>query len=88
MIIINIEHNLKIFYCNCNNPIFFSELGDKSGKKRKRKKPTMHFTEGWVEFESKRVAKHVATTLNNTMISTKRKSKFCDIMWNIKYLSG
>ncbi|XP_051176334.1 activator of basal transcription 1-like [Leptopilina boulardi] len=64
------------------------ELGDKSGKKRKRKKPTMHFTEGWVEFESKRVAKHVATTLNNTMISTKRKSKFCDIMWNIKYLSG
>lgn len=64
------------------------ELGEKSGKKRKRKKPTMHFTEGWIEFESKRVAKHVAETLNSTMISTKRKSKFCDIMWNIKYLSG
>lgn len=54
-----------------------------AGKKRKAAK---YFTEGWVEFESKRVAKYVAATLNNTQISTRKKSKFFDIIWNIKYL--
>lgn len=54
-----------------------------SGKKRK---PIKHFTEGWVEFESKRVAKYVAATLNNKQISMRKKSKFFDVIWNIKYL--
>ncbi|KAL6440130.1 hypothetical protein ACFW04_003027 [Cataglyphis niger] len=54
--------------------------------KKKRKKAIKHFTEGWVEFESKKIAKFVAATLNNTQISTRKKSKFYDIMWNIKYL--
>lgn len=54
-----------------------------AGKKRKAVK---YFTEGWVEFESKRVAKYVAATLNNTQISTRKKSKFFDVIWNIKYL--
>ncbi|CAK9817523.1 Activator of basal transcription 1 [Anthophora plagiata] len=44
------------------------------------------FTEGWVEFESKKVAKYVASTLNNAQISTRKKSKFYDAIWNIKYL--
>ncbi|XP_011642349.2 activator of basal transcription 1-like [Pogonomyrmex barbatus] len=58
-----------------------------SGKRKKRfKKIIKHFTEGWVEFESKKVAKFVAQTLNNTQISTRKKSRFYDIMWNIKYL--
>ncbi|XP_012257265.1 activator of basal transcription 1-like [Athalia rosae] len=57
------------------------------GKKVKKKKtPAKHFTEGWVEFESKRVAKHVAATLNNKQIATRKKSKFYDLLWNIKYL--
>ncbi|XP_043499626.1 activator of basal transcription 1-like isoform X1 [Polistes fuscatus] len=54
-----------------------------SGKKRN---PIKHFTEGWVEFESKRVAKYVAATLNNKQISMRKKSKFFDVIWNIKYL--
>ncbi|XP_033220694.1 activator of basal transcription 1-like [Belonocnema kinseyi] len=62
------------------------ELKPKTKKQKKRKKPAMHFTEGWVEFESKRVAKFVAERLNNTLISVSKKSKFCDITWNIKYL--
>lgn len=58
-----------------------------SGEKKKRKKvAAKHFTEGWVEFESKKVAKHVAATLNNTQISMRKKSKFYDMLWNIKYL--
>jgi ESF2/ABP1 family protein len=48
---------------------------------------SVHFTEGWVEFDSKRVAKNVAEFLNNTPISTKKGSKFYDVLWNIKYLS-
>ncbi|KYQ52291.1 Activator of basal transcription 1 [Trachymyrmex zeteki] len=54
--------------------------------KKKTKKIIKYFTEGWVEFESKKVAKFVAETLNNTKVSTRKKSKFYDIMWNIKYL--
>lgn len=59
---------------------------DEENKKRKKKTITKHFTEGWVEFESKKVAKHVAATLNNTQIATRKKSKFYDMIWNIKYL--
>ncbi|KYN04433.1 PREDICTED: activator of basal transcription 1-like [Cyphomyrmex costatus] len=54
--------------------------------KKKIKKVIKYFTEGWVEFESKKVAKFVAETLNNTQVSTRKKSKFYDVMWNIKYL--
>ncbi|RLU17161.1 hypothetical protein DMN91_011230 [Ooceraea biroi] len=55
-------------------------------KRKWRNTACKHFTEGWVEFEKKRVAKFVAATLNNTQISSQKKSKFYDIMWNIKYL--
>lgn len=44
------------------------------------------FTEGWVEFESKRAAKHIAATLNNKAIATRKSSKFYDIFWSMKYL--
>ncbi|XP_012274224.1 activator of basal transcription 1 isoform X1 [Orussus abietinus] len=62
------------------------ELNEKKKLKKKKKTPSKHFTEGWVEFESKKRAKYVAATLNNTQISTRKKSKFYDMMWNIKYL--
>nr|XP_034189625.1 activator of basal transcription 1-like [Osmia lignaria] len=59
----------------------------KNGKIKKKKKiRTKSFTEGWVEFESKKIAKYVAATLNNTQVSSKKKSKFYDVIWNIKYL--
>lgn len=52
----------------------------------KKRKVRRHFTEGWVEFESKRAAKQIATSLNNTAIATRKSSKFCDILWCLKYL--
>ncbi|XP_076302825.1 activator of basal transcription 1-like, partial [Lasioglossum baleicum] len=62
-------------------------LEENGEKRRKRRKVcTKFFTEGWVEFESKKIAKYVASTLNNTQISTRKKSKFFDVIWNIKYL--
>ncbi|CAG5083847.1 Similar to Abt1: Activator of basal transcription 1 (Rattus norvegicus) [Cotesia congregata] len=44
------------------------------------------FTEGWVEFESKRAAKFVANNLNGQAIGTRKGRRFYDILWNIKYL--
>ncbi|XP_076246648.1 activator of basal transcription 1 [Calliopsis andreniformis] len=64
------------------------ENESKHGEKLKKRKQgcSKSFTEGWVEFESKKVAKYVASTLNNTQISTRKKSKFYDVIWNVKYL--
>ncbi|XP_071141637.1 uncharacterized protein [Mytilus edulis] len=44
------------------------------------------FTEGWVEFEDKKVAKSVATKLNSKQIGGKKKSRWYDEMWTLKYL--
>nr|CAD7414111.1 unnamed protein product [Timema poppensis] len=54
----------------------------------KKKKPSRKFSEGWVEFKRKRVAKQVALKLNNVRIDERKKSKFYDFIWNIKYLHG
>ncbi|XP_072947081.1 uncharacterized protein [Epargyreus clarus] len=72
----------------------FSEFGDigriylqssaKPGEKRKR--VPNQFTEGWVEFQKKKVAKQVAANLNNTKIGTRKKSRYYDMIWNIKYI--
>ncbi|KAG5876469.1 hypothetical protein JTB14_010158 [Gonioctena quinquepunctata] len=68
----------------------FLQLADtesKDGKHKTSKKRTgRKFTEGWVEFERKSVAKKVATFLNNTQVSNRKRSKQYDHMWNIKYL--
>jgi len=45
-----------------------------------------HFTEGWIEFLSKKVAKRVAEQINNTPVGGKRKNKAHYTLWNIKYL--
>jgi ESF2/ABP1 family protein len=57
-------------------------------KKANKKKKNVTFTEGWIEFEKKKVAKFVARNINNTPITTKKGSKFCDILWSLKYLPG
>ncbi|XP_070597325.1 activator of basal transcription 1 [Erythrolamprus reginae] len=58
---------------------------------RKKKKAAgsnaKNFTEGWVEFRDKRVAKLVAASLHNTPIGVRKKSKFHYDLWNIKYLN-
>ncbi|XP_076282762.1 activator of basal transcription 1 [Lasioglossum baleicum] len=63
-----------------------NELEQKSKAKKRKKVCAKSFTEGWVEFKRKSVAKYVASVLNNKQISTRKKSKFYDVIWNIKYL--
>lgn len=39
-----------------------------------------------MEFLSKKAAKILALQLNGKPITARKKSKFCDILWNMKYL--
>jgi len=59
--------------------------------RKKRKKgggnSKKNFTEGWVEFEDKKIAKLVALSLNNTSIGGKKRNYYRDDIWNVKYLS-
>lgn len=56
------------------------------GSKGKKFKKTLHFTEGWLEFKSKRKAKQVHLYLNNQPVGGKKKNPYYDMLWNIKYL--
>ncbi|XP_059481180.1 activator of basal transcription 1-like [Neocloeon triangulifer] len=51
-----------------------------------RFKKVRRFSEGWVEFKSKRKAKMTAEMLNNQRMCDRKKSKFYDYMWSLKYL--
>ncbi|XP_056394600.1 activator of basal transcription 1 [Hyla sarda] len=55
-------------------------------KKKKAGSNARDFTEGWVEFRDKRVAKLVAASLNNTPMGTRKKNRFHDDLWTMKYL--
>ncbi|XP_075774750.1 activator of basal transcription 1 [Pelodiscus sinensis] len=55
-------------------------------RKKKAGAKAKNYTEGWVEFRDKRVAKLVAASLHNTPMGTRRRSRFHYDLWNIKYL--
>ncbi|CAD6225925.1 GSCOCG00005797001-RA-CDS [Cotesia congregata] len=63
-----------------------SKTVKKDSKEKKNIRAPRIFTEGWVEFESKRAAKFVANNLNGQAIGTRKGRRFYDILWNIKYL--
>ncbi|OQO09541.1 hypothetical protein B0A48_04943 [Cryoendolithus antarcticus] len=46
------------------------------------------FTDGWVEFTSKRDAKLAAEVLNGNCIGGKKGGYYHDDLWNVKYLRG
>ncbi|CAL5866278.1 uncharacterized protein PFLUO_LOCUS485 [Penicillium psychrofluorescens] len=55
---------------------------------RKRGNKRKMFTDGWVEFASKRTAKICAETLNATIVGGRKGGWYHDDIWNMKYLSG
>lgn len=64
-------------------------LEDASVRLRRKiagKRTGKNFTEGWVEFASKSVAKKVAKMLNGEPMGGKRRSAYYYDLWNIKYL--
>ncbi|CAE6510710.1 unnamed protein product [Rhizoctonia solani] len=70
----------------------FEKAQQKADPKRAylRKKHTatkkVHYTEGWVEFESKHVARSVAEMLNAQPIGGKKGTRWRDDIWTMKYL--
>ena len=63
---------------------------DKAARKRRRQRTgngSKRYIEGWVEFASKKVAKHVARSLNTTPISNHKRNVHYGDLWNLKYLS-
>jgi ESF2/ABP1 family protein len=46
------------------------------------------YTDGWVEFQSKKDAKLCAETLNTQIIGGKKGGWYHDDVWNLKYLKG
>ncbi|GAB7346315.1 hypothetical protein MBLNU457_5035t1 [Dothideomycetes sp. NU457] len=72
------------------NRIFLTPEDDAQHKRRVRaggnKKKS--YTDGWVEFVSKKDAKMVANVLNGNIIGGRKGSYYYDDVWNIKYLKG
>lgn len=68
----------------------FLQPEDPSVRKRRKKSggnTRKQFTEGWVEYEDKKIAKSVAQTLNNTNFGGKKRYFYHDDIWNIRYLN-
>src|SRR5579859_137846 len=70
---------LRIFLAPESEAVYRRRI--KSGDNKKRQ-----FTEGWVEFADKKVAKKVALMLNAERIGGRKGDKRYDDLWNLKYL--
>ncbi|OCF35355.1 pre-rRNA-processing protein ESF2 [Kwoniella heveanensis BCC8398] len=55
---------------------------------KKQKHASANFSEAWVEFMDKSVAKTVASMLNAQVIGGKKGDRWRDDIWTMKYLSG
>jgi ESF2/ABP1 family protein len=59
-------------------------------RSKKRKKHTgnrrKNFVEGWVEFDYKKDARRCAETLNARPMGGKKRGKYTEDLWNIRYL--
>ncbi|GFQ78576.1 activator of basal transcription 1 [Trichonephila clavata] len=71
---------------------YFSDFGEvrriflKPDRPPKRGKPSKFFSEGWVEFASRKVARKLADSLNNTQVGGRRNTPYFDALWSIRYL--
>ncbi|KAJ5800301.1 uncharacterized protein N7518_002369 [Penicillium psychrosexuale] len=67
--------------------IFLAPLLPSAAGHRNRSNKRKLYTEGWIEFDSKKTAKICAETLNATIVGGLKSSWYHDDVWNIKYLS-
>ncbi len=70
----------------------YLEPEDKAAKKRRQratgsKSGGKRYKEGWIEYENKKVAKRVASSLNNMPITNHKRSVHYGDLWSMKYLS-
>ena len=72
---------------------YFSNFGEVDRiflepREKKRKSEQRSFSEGWVEFKRKKIAKQVARDLNNNQVGGKRRNPWYHELWNMKYLKN
>ncbi|EFE42774.1 conserved hypothetical protein [Trichophyton verrucosum HKI 0517] len=73
----------KIFLSPYVPPTSASRAAIKASRNKRRM-----YTDGWVEFESKKTAKICAETLNASIVGGKKGGWYHDDVWNMKYLRG
>jgi ESF2/ABP1 family protein len=70
--------------------VYLSE--EDPGARRRRRKQlggsgrSKRYTEGWVEFEDKALARHVAANLNATPVTNRKRSPHHGDLWALRYL--
>ena len=70
-------------------PITRLFLAPSSKHKHSSKKSSRQlYSEGWIEFESKKMAKRCAEALNAQLLGGKKGGFYYDDLWNMKYLKG
>ncbi|CAM9168138.1 unnamed protein product, partial [Ectocarpus sp. 4 AP-2014] len=62
------------------------DQANRRARKRAGGNSGKRYTEGWVEFEDKKIARATAESLNNTLIGGRKRNYYHDDMWNLKYL--
>jgi ESF2/ABP1 family protein len=70
--------------------LFLQEEDINIRKKRKARggNSSKQFTEGWIEYADKKIAKNVAESLNGTQVGKSKGDFYHDDFWNIKYLKN
>ena len=69
----------------------YLEEEDKTLHKRRKAaggNSSKQFSEGWIEYADKEIAKQVAYSLNNTPMGGRKGDFYHDDIWNLKYLKG
>lgn len=68
--------------------IYLTPEDSRTAMRRKKYKGNkrQNFTEGWVEFHSKQLARKLADTLNAQPIGGKKRAYYHDDIWALKYL--
>lgn len=70
------------------NSLPSAPLATANNQSRKHKHTSANYTEAWVEFKDKKIAKVVAEMLNASTIGGKKGDRWRDDIWTMKYLSG
>ena len=64
------------------------DINIRNKRKARGGNSSKQFTEGWIEYSDKKIAKKVALSLNGTRIGRSKGDFYHDDMWNIKYLKN
>ncbi|KAE8375854.1 Pre-rRNA-processing protein esf2 [Aspergillus bertholletiae] len=68
--------------------VFLSPAVKPASAPRRRSNKRKTYTDGWVEFASKKTAKLCAETLNASIVGGRKGGWYHDDVWNMKYLKG